>query len=241
MSSFLDFARNVFSNSGWGAVIPPVLASLFTKKPKNAVDLGSLIPLYQQIAGAAQSANAFAQQQADFYNTRYRPMAINLAQRAMGVGNVQDQVEHAGRAAADYAQAAHAQEGAISRKFGGDPRRGGYGAAIGALKANLVPGQITAMNAAMRGREQYGDQLRQTALANLATLPEFGTGANIADTAASGLTNLANTQTANWRQEVADKTKAFKLPWDIYDEQRRQQESRDALNRFLEVVQKYGR
>jgi len=239
MAGFLDFARGLFSDQGWGAILTPAITSLLAPKPKNSIDPGSLAPLYQAMAANAANQSAFADEQRKFYNERYRPAAIAFGNRASSVGGFQDQMQAAGRTQADYAQALGAQEGAIKRRLGGNPTSGGYGAAMGALKAGAVPGQITAMNNAMLGREAYGDRLKSEAIRNFATVPDYTGGASMYGAAGAGLTNLSNLQNQNWRQEVADVSKAVKLPWDVYDEEKRRQEQDAQLEKILETFKNY--
>lgn len=231
---FLDFISNSPYVQG---ALPSFLTGLLVKKPN--IDLGSLAGYYGSIANAAANSNDFANEQARFFNDQYRPSAVAFNDRAQSVGRGADLNEASDRGAADFQSGFKAVRDNATRSMAGiNPNSGGAMARMGAIDASYVPGLVDSMNKARSGREQYGDTLRKEALPFLATSPNFATPMAGLATAAGGAANLGKLQNDMYRQEAGDTVKALKLPFDIADNQRREQQNQQNTGGIIDAIKK---
>lgn len=242
MAGFLDFISSIDDFVPGGAkAIPSWLTGLLVKKPANT-DVSAALPYYQMIAEQSAKANAFADEQAQFYDENYRPAAVNFNQRANAVGGTADLQEASARGGANF-NAAYGTAKARQTQTMADvnPNSGAAMARRGALEASYAPGLVDAMNRARFGREQYGDSLRATAIPMLATTPNYGTGMSGAATAAAGTAANARMQNEMYRQEAADTTKALKLPFDYEDERQRSAKNKRSVDDILGRIDAWSR
>jgi hypothetical protein len=249
-SSFLDGASRAFAGP-LGRVakdaIPSLFTSLIVKKPQATRAAEAAIPLYQQTANLAGRQAAFADQQANAFNSYYLPGAIDNLNRARTIGTGADLSQVMDQVTADFAANQAAQTGAVQRQLGSmgvDPTSGAYGAAMGALGASAVPSYLTTLNAALRSRQEQGDAATTRALAPLNMAPNYGVPASIYGSAAGGLTLAGRETDRQYRQEVADTAQAFRQPWlsvDAYDrDERTSQFEEEMMRRLRQQMSRYG-
>lgn len=238
-NSFLDFVNNIGDYiPGGTSAIPSYLAALATRN-QGTVDYNGVLPFYTRLGEQGANANAFADQNAQFFNQNYKPAAINFNARAQGVGGPADLNEAADRNAANFAHAFEARRVAQNQDMVGvNPNSGGAMARRGALEASYAPGIVNAMNTGRTQREQYGDTLRKEAIPFLNVQPNYGPGMTAAAITAQGLTGLTKAQNDLNRQRIADTTKTFKLPFDAADEQQRKATNTQGQSSIWEQIMK---
>lgn len=236
-NSFLDFVDNVGDwIPGGVSAIPSWLAGIMSGRKPAYADPSVAAPYFQQIGALAGDAANFTADQANFYNTYYRPAAVSFNERAQGVGGMADQSAAADRNMANFRSAYNAKMADMQRTMRGvNPNSGGAMARRGALEASYAPGLVDAANKGRMEREKYGDTLRATALPFMATQPNFGLPASMYSAGGLGMANLSSLANANYRQRIADTTKAFKLPFDLSDEKQR----KAAADKWKEIINRF--